>query len=186
MVQQIIELIEEELPVLQTSLVLTGDVKAGLVLVDVVNGLLEIWYIRLAPRQPDKQISEMVDESVRLARAFCDRKWPVFASLDSHHPDIPEPPYPPHCIAGTDEGKLVPALQWLESEANVTLRRKDCIDGFLGSVEKDGSNVFISWVQSNQIKAEICHYIGLYIAKGRGAKVVFEVAFNAKDLGDVS
>lgn len=46
MVQQIIELIEEELPVLQTSLVLTGDVKAGLILVDVVNGLLEIWYIR--------------------------------------------------------------------------------------------------------------------------------------------
>ncbi|XP_021803360.1 nicotinamidase 1-like, partial [Prunus avium] len=106
-----------------------------------------------APRQPDKQISEMVDESVRLARAFCDRKWPVFASLDSHHPDIPEPPYPPHCIAGTDEGKIVPALQWLENEANVTLRRKDCIDGFLGSAEKDGSNVFINWVQSNQIKA---------------------------------
>lgn len=61
-----------------------------------------------APVRPDKQISGMVDESVRLARVFCEKKWPVFAFLDSHHPDIPEPPYPPHCIAGTDESKLVP------------------------------------------------------------------------------
>ncbi|XP_034219040.1 nicotinamidase 1-like [Prunus dulcis] len=245
MVQQIIELIEEELPVLQMSLVLTGDVKAGLVLVDIVNGFCTVSAGNLAPRQHDKQISEMVDESVRLARAFCDRKWPVFASLDSHHLDIHEPPHPPHRIARTDEAKLVPALQWLENETNVTLKRKDCIDGFLGSIEKDGSNVFINWVQSNQIKAilfvgictdicvldfvcttlfarnrgflvpledvivysqgcatfdipantykdvvahpqEFCHYIGLYIAEGRGAKVVSEVAFDAKDLGNVS
>lgn len=42
MVQQIIELIEEELPVLQTSLVLIGDVKASLVLIDVVNGFCTV------------------------------------------------------------------------------------------------------------------------------------------------
>lgn len=41
---------------------------------------------------------------------------------------------------------------WLENEPNATLRRKDCIDGFIGSYEKDGSNVFIDWVKSNQIK----------------------------------
>lgn len=50
----------------------------------------------------------MVDESVRLARVFCEHKWPVFAFIDSHHPDILEHPYPPHCIAGTDESRLVP------------------------------------------------------------------------------
>lgn len=44
------------------------------------------------------------------------------------------------------------ALQWLENESNVTLRRKDCIDGFLGSLEKDGSNVFVDWVKNNQIE----------------------------------
>lgn len=54
------------------------------------------------------QISGMVDESVTLAREFCEKKWPVYAFLDSHHPDVPEPPYPPHCIAGTDESELVP------------------------------------------------------------------------------
>lgn len=144
----------------------------------------------------------MVDESVRLARVFSEKKWPIFAFLDSHHPDIPEPPYPPHCIVGTDEARLVPgtwfafdffflfanrssffaentcitvewfrgfllffcfflwfaALQWLENEPYATLRCKDCIDGFLGSIEKDGSNVFIDWVKSNQIeKVSISH-----------------------------
>lgn len=35
------------------------------------------------------------------------------------------------------------ALRWLENEPNVTIRRKDCCDGFLASIEPDGSNVFI-------------------------------------------
>ena len=61
-----------------------------------------------APKQHNEQISQMVEESARLARVFCEKKWPIFAFRDSHHPDIPEPPYPPHCIAGTDESKLVP------------------------------------------------------------------------------
>ena len=50
---------------------------------------------------------------MRLARVFCDKKWPVFAFLDSHHPDIPEHPYPPHCIVGTDESNLVPGTLFL-------------------------------------------------------------------------
>ncbi|XP_062144181.1 nicotinamidase 1 [Alnus glutinosa] len=235
------DLLKDELPVVQESLVLSGDVKIGLVLIDVVNGFCTVGAGNLAPRQHDKQISGMVDETVRLAREFCEKNWPVFAFLDSHHPDIPEHPYPPHCIAGTDEAKLVPALQWLENEPSATLRCKDCIDGFVGSIEKDGSNVFIDWVKNNQIKKilvagictdvcvldfvssalsarnrgflppledvivysqgcatfdlpihiartlkdavahpqELMHHIGLYIAKGRGAKVVSEVTFGA-------
>lgn len=152
MVSSTIELLKEELPVNQESLVLSEDVKTGLVLVDIVNGFCTVGSGNLAPTQPDEQISGMVDESVKLARVFCEKKWPIFAFLDSHHPDIPEPPYPPHCIAGTHESKLVPALQWLENEPNATLRCKDCIDGFLGSIEKDGSNLFIDWVRNNQIK----------------------------------
>ncbi|KAK4585109.1 hypothetical protein RGQ29_022680 [Quercus rubra] len=152
MASSTIELLKEELPVNQESLVLSEDVKTGLVLVDIVNGFCTVGSGNLAPTQPDEQISGMVDESVKLARVFCEKKWPIFAFLDSHHPDIPEPPYPPHCIAGTNESKLVPALEWLENEPNATLRCKDCIDGFLGSIEKDGSNLFIDWVRNNQIK----------------------------------
>ncbi|KAL4615891.1 hypothetical protein ACB092_07G159500 [Castanea dentata] len=241
MVSPTIELLKEELPVNQESLVLSEDVKTGLVLVDIVNGFCTVGSGNLAPTQPDEQISGMVGESVKLARVFCEKKWPIFAFLDSHHPDIPEPPYPPHCIAGTNESKLVPALQWLENEPNATLRCKDCIDGFLGSIEKDGSNLFVDWVRNNQIKKilvvgictdvcvldfvcstlsarnrgflvpledvivysngcatfdlpihvaktmkdaiahpqELMHHIGLYMAKGRGAKVVSEVSFGA-------
>ncbi|TYI56792.1 hypothetical protein E1A91_D11G236500v1 [Gossypium mustelinum] len=241
MVAATIDLLKKELPVEEGSLVLSKDVKTGLVLVDVVNGFCSVGAGNLAPVKPDKQISYMVKESARLAKLFCGEKWPVFAFLDSHHPDIPEPPYPPHCIAGTDEARLVPDLQWLENEANATLKCKDCIDGFLGSVEKDGSNVFVDWVKKNQIKAilvvgictDICvldfvcstlsarnrrmltpledvivysgacatfdlpvhvakdingalahpqdlmHHIGLYIAKGRGARLVSEVSFAA-------
>ncbi|XP_021680332.2 nicotinamidase 1 [Hevea brasiliensis] len=241
MASNTIDLLKQELPVEQDSLLLNGDVKTGLVLVDIVNGFCTVGAGNLAPKQPDKQISTMVEESVRLARAFCDKKWPVFAFLDSHHPDIPEHPYPPHCIAGTDEARLVPELQWLENEANVTLKCKDCIDGFLGCMEKDGSNVFVDWIKNNQIKVilvvgictdicvldfvcsalsarnrgflapledlivfsracatfdislhvaravkdaiahpqELMHHIGLYMAKGRGAKVVSEVFFSA-------
>ncbi|MBA0803303.1 hypothetical protein Gohar_013534 [Gossypium harknessii] len=241
MVSATIDLLKKELPVEEGSLVLSKDVKTGLVLVDVVNGFCSVGAGNLAPVKPDKQISFMVKESARLAKLFCGEKWPVFAFLDSHHPDIPEPPYPPHCIAGTDEARLVPDLQWLENEANATLKCKDCIDGFLGSVEKDGSNVFVDWVKKNQIKAilvvgictDICvldfvcstlsarnrrmltpledvivysgacatfdlpvhvakdingalahpqdlmHHIGLYIAKGRGARIVSEVSFAA-------
>lgn len=239
MVPSPVDLLREHLPVEQESVVLSGDVKTGLVLVDVVNGFCTVGAGNLAPRQPDKQIQEMVDESERVARVFCEKNWPVFAFLDSHHPDVPEHPYPPHCIIGTDEAKLVPALEWLENEPNATLRPKDCIDGFLGSMEKDGSNVFVDWVKSNQIQVilvvgictDICildfvcstmsarnrgllaplegvivysracatfdipvdvakedkdltahpqdlmHHVGLYIAKGRGAKVASEVSF---------
>ncbi|XP_054808151.1 nicotinamidase 1-like isoform X2 [Prosopis cineraria] len=181
----------------------------------------------------------MVDESVRLSRVFAEKKWPIFAFLDTHHRDIPEPPYPPHCIAGTEEAKLVPELLWLENEPNATVRCKDCVDGFLGSIEEDGRNVFIDWVKNHQIKQilvvgictdicvldfacsalsarnrrllsplddvivyshacatydipvhmarinndviahpqELLHHIGLYMARGRGAKIVSDVSF---------
>lgn len=236
---QAVELLKTEIPVEQEAIVLSGDVNTGLVLVDIVNGFCTVGSGNLAPQAPDKQISGMVDESVKIAREFCKRNWPVYALLDSHHPDIPEPPYPPHCIVGTDESTLVPDLQWLETEPNVTLRRKGCIDGFLGSMETDGSNVFVDWVKNNGIQTilvvgictdicvldfvcsalsarnrglveplkdvivysngcatfdlpvhvardikgalahpqELMHHVGLYMAKGRGAKVASHVSF---------
>lgn len=30
--------------------------------------------------------------------------------------------------------------------------RKDCINGFVGSMEKDGSNKFVDWVKEKQIE----------------------------------
>ncbi|KAG0492188.1 hypothetical protein HPP92_005586 [Vanilla planifolia] len=191
-----------------------------------------------APPLPNKQISTMVEEASRLAKAFCVRNWPVFAFLDTHYPDKPEPPYPPHCIIGSGEENFVPALEWLEKDPNVTMKRKDCIDGFLCSEESDGSNIFSNWVKANDIKVvlvlgictdicvldftcsllsarnigrvypledvvvysdgcatydlpvhvaknnkgalahpqELLHHMGLYMAKGRGARIVSNVS----------
>lgn len=136
----------------QQPLTLSADIKTGLVLVDVINGFCTVGAGNLAPKEPDERIAEMVKESVRLSKAFSEKKWPILAFLDTHHPDKPEAPYPPHCFIGSQEAKLVPDLLWLENDPNATLRPKECIDGFLGSVEKDGSNVFIDWVKNNKIK----------------------------------
>jgi len=162
----------------------------------------------------------------------------VFAFLDTHYPDKLEPPYPPHCIIGSGEENLVPVLQWLEKDPCVTIKRKGCIDGFLASMKKDGSNTFSDWVKNNEIKVvlvvgictDICvldfvcstlsarniglvtpledvvvytrgcatydlpvhdakniagalahpqdllHHIGLYMAKGRGARIAHTVS----------
>lgn len=155
MVSHTIELLKNEIPLEQESVVLAEDTVNGLVLVDIINGFCTVGAGNLAPRESNKQISEMISESARLARLFCEKKLPVMAFLDSHLPNKPEEPYPPHCIAGTDESNLVPALRWLENETNVTIRRKDCFDGYVGSMEEDGSNVFVDWVKKNKIKTVV-------------------------------
>ncbi|KAK2983171.1 hypothetical protein RJ640_018516 [Escallonia rubra] len=247
---RLVDLLKKEIPLEEEPVVIAEHVKTGLVLVDIINGFctpgsgsLVMTTQILAPREPNRQISEMIGESERLARLFCDKKWPVLAFLDSHRPDQLEHPYPPHCLAGTDESNLVPALRWLEREPNFTMRRKDCYDGFIGSIEEDGSNVFVNWVKTNKIKVllvlgictdicvldfvcstlsarnrgflspledvvvysrgcatfdfpvsiardtkdaiahpqagslqELMHHVGLYMAKGRGAKIAKEVS----------
>ncbi|XP_055816082.1 nicotinamidase 1-like [Solanum dulcamara] len=240
MVIKTVELLKNEIPIEEESVVITEDIKAGLVLVDIINGFCTVGAGNLAPREPNRQISEMIDESSRLARVFCDKKLPVLAFLDSHHPDKLEYPYPSHCINGTDESNLVPALRWVEKEPNVTIRRKDCYDGYIGSFQEDGSNVFVDWVKNNKIQLllvvgvctdicvldflcstlsaknrgflnpledvvvysqgcatfdfpasmarhtkdisphpqELMHHVGLYMAKGRGAKIAKQVSFN--------
>ncbi|MCD7447954.1 hypothetical protein HAX54_036773 [Datura stramonium] len=163
--------------------------------------ILHCWCWKSGTKRANRQMSEMIDESARLARVFCDKNLPVLAFLDSHHPEKLEHPYPSHCITGTDESNLVPgttstyllewgsqenlicasslprglnALRWVEKEANVTIRRKDCYDGYIGSFEEDGSNVFVDW--------EIMHHVGLYMAKGRGAKIATEISSTNHDI----
>ncbi|KAG9440694.1 hypothetical protein H6P81_020859 [Aristolochia fimbriata] len=149
----VVDQVKLELPLEEGEpLLLSQNLKAGLVLVDIINGFCSVGAGNLAPREPNKQISGMIEESARLARLFCEKKWPLLVFLDTHKANKPEPPYPPHCISGSGEDDLVPDLKWLEKEPNVTIRRKDCFDGFIGSMEKDGSNVFIDWVRNNEIK----------------------------------
>ena len=73
--------------------------------------------------------------------------------LDTHEPDIPEPPYPPHGIKGTGEEEMDPELTWLLEEPRVTMVRKDCINGFVGAIDRvTGANAFCQWVIANDIR----------------------------------
>jgi nicotinamidase-related amidase len=129
--------------------------KTGLIIVDEVNGFCTVGAGNLAPPAPNAQVERMVNETEKLARHYSAQGWPVLAFLDTHTPGKPEPPYPPHCEIGTGEENLVPALQFLETDPNATLIRKDCINGFIGAQRPDGTNQVLEWLKANDIEQVI-------------------------------
>jgi nicotinamidase-related amidase len=128
-----------------------GPRATGLVIVDEVNGFATVGAGSLAPPAPNAQVTRMVEETDRLANAFTGSARPILAFLDTHVPGKAEPPYPPHCEAGTGEENLVPALSWLEQDPNTTLVRKDCINGFVGAIAPDGRNRVVDWVNQHKL-----------------------------------
>ena len=149
----------------QMPIALTGfDPKAGstgLVIVDEVNGFCKVGGGNLAPPAPDEQIARMVERTDAVARRFVDARWPVLAFLDTHEPGKPEPPYPPHCELGTGEENLVDDLAWLAENPDVTLVRKDCINGFVGAMEPTfkahgaSHNKLVDWVVGHRLEAVV-------------------------------
>lgn len=133
-----------------------ADRATGLVVVDIVNGFATVGAGPLAPPQPDDQVARMVAESDRLARGFAERGQPILAFLDTHIPGKAEPPYPPHCEAGTGQENLVPQLEWLGDCPQATLIRKDCINGFVGAIDLEtGRNGVVDWVNGNKLQAVV-------------------------------
>lgn len=121
---------------------------AGLIIVDVVNGFATVGAGPLAPRQADAAIARAVAETDRLARRFAHAGRPIAVFLDTHQPGVPEPPYPPHCEAGSGEEELVERLRWLEGCALATLIRKDCINAFVGAHDHaSGENRIVAWLE---------------------------------------
>lgn len=148
---QLTQQVAAALPVAPARVELGGET-TGLVIVDEVNGFATVGAGNLAPPAENPQVSAMVSETDRLARAFTGQGWPILAFLDTHEPGKPEPPYPPHCEKGTGEEDLVPELAWLEQDANTTLVRKDCINGFVGAIRPDGSNAVVDWVKAGGLR----------------------------------
>lgn len=124
----------------------------GLVIVDEVVGFASVGGGNLAPRGENAQVSRMVRETATLARDFIAAQRPILAFLDTHEPGKPEPPFPPHCVEGTGEEKLVPELAWLAVEPLATLVRKDCINGFIGAMTPNG-NRLVDWVREHRLDA---------------------------------
>ncbi|MBE7637262.1 isochorismatase family protein [Sneathiella sp. P13V-1] len=151
-ISEITTALEGHMPLgFKTLNVLSDCRKAGLVIVDEINGFATVGAGNLAPPVPNDQVTTMVSETDRIARAFSANDLPVLAFLDTHEPGKAEPPYPPHCEAGTGEEELVPELEWLHEDENATLVRKDCINGFIGAFDKDGGNAVMQWVADNGI-----------------------------------
>ncbi len=131
-----------------------GNRPTGLIVVDIINGFCTVGFGPLVPTEPNEQIETMVAESNRLAQAFTAKGMPVLAFLDTHQPGKAEPPYPAHCEKGSGEEKLVPQLEWLETHPQATLIEKDCINGFIGSIDVEtGNNSLIQWVSKNKLEA---------------------------------
>jgi len=125
--------------------------RIGLVIVDEINGFATIGCGPLAPAGPNAQIDRMVGETDRLARLFQASGRPIAVFLDTHSTARPEPPYPPHCLEGSGHEDLVPALAWLAESPQTIFIRKDCINGFVGSIAADGSNRIVDWVNRHRL-----------------------------------
>lgn len=143
--------LREAMPIALEPLAI-GKPRTGLVIVDEVNGFATVGAGYLAPPVENPQVTQMVAETDRLARAFSAGGRPILAFLDTHVPGKAEPPYPPHCEAGTGQENLVPQLAWLENDKHATLVRKDCINGFVGSITPDGRNRVVDWTNANRLE----------------------------------
>jgi len=137
-------MLSELLPV-ETAEVPLGDAPVGLVIVDA-----GVAFTREGNLADPEHMVPMVRTISELARRLQDRAH-MLCFLDTHHADIPEPPYPPHGIIGTGEENIDPELEWLLPQATVI--RKDCINGFVGAIDRDtGENAFTAWVKERRIR----------------------------------
>jgi len=112
-----------------------GNSSAVLIIVDAVRGFTQ--HGALADR---KSMAPMVAHICRLSKAFLSRysrgDGRIVILRDCHRSDVPEPPYPPHCVKGTGEEDLDPDLGWLWGKrrgGRVSSIDKDCINGFVGA-----------------------------------------------------
>lgn len=135
--------LEHELPVYKKEVEAAPN-STGIIVVDPVVGFCD----RGAMADP-KRMQPMVTEIDNLLKAFPDIKVLIF--LDTH--DKPEPPYPDHCMIGSGEEDITPALEWVtrQRRGRTTIVRKDCINAFIGSI-KDGENLLSNWIAENNLQ----------------------------------
>ncbi len=130
----------------------------GLVIVDPVCGFTRAGNLA-DPEHMVPMVARIAAEYRQLKEELGERLH-VLIFMDEHDADIPEPPYPPHCVEGTGEEEIDPDLAFLLNEpTNVTVIRKDCINGFVGvtnipsssASDSECSNRFVDWVLAGEI-----------------------------------
>ncbi|MFP5513937.1 MAG: isochorismatase family protein [Alphaproteobacteria bacterium] len=147
-----LEAVAAVLPVRRTTVALAGK-RVGKLDVDPVKGFAAIGGGNLAPPAANAQVTRMIAEIDRTDRLFIEAGYPIAVFLDTHEPSKPEYPYPPHCEAGTGEEDLVDELVWLNRAPGVTLMRKDCINGVIGTTDlATGRNRLFDWIADNGVE----------------------------------
>jgi len=128
---------------------------SGMLIIDEVNGFCTVGAGNLAPLKKNYQVENMVKETNKLAKIFNEKSLPIALFLDTHEDDRPEHPYPPHCIKGTGEEKIINELEWL-MESSALKINKDCINGFIGAINlENNENIFIKWIKDYEIESLI-------------------------------
>ncbi len=149
--------LQQALPVAPQAPALPPGGAVGLVVVDAVQG-----FTRQGNLADAASMAPMVQAIGALARDLSARLGERLHTLilrDAHPPDIPEPPYPPHCVLGTGEEQLDPELTWLASQPRTVLLDKDCINGLVGGLRPEGEglwrSVLTDWVADTDLRALI-------------------------------
>ena len=137
--------LEEKLPI-ELKTVNLGDGPVGLVIVDAGVGFTREG--NLADPTHMIPMVQRIGATWKALDQAIGTRLHTLCFLDTHEPDIPEPPYPPHCIKGTGEELMDPDLRWLLDAPQVSVVRKDCINGFVGAIDREtGRNAFCEWVK---------------------------------------
>jgi nicotinamidase-related amidase len=143
--------LQTTLPVTLSPVALRPGVGVGLIVVDAGVAFTR----EGALSDPTHMIPmvERIDALIRRLQAALGPRLQILCFLDTHHADIPEPPYPTHGVIGTGEELMDPLLAWLEAAPGVLIVKKDCINGFVGAIDRaTGENALCAWVKRHGLQ----------------------------------
>ena len=128
---------------IMTEYCIDFDDHAALGIVDMVNGFCKPGCGPLAPPAPDPIMATTIGQVSGLATRFRNQGSRIIVWRDWHKADFSEQPFPPHCIEDTEEAELVEQLVWLESAADLIIK-KPCINGWVGAEESAGGSCLLN------------------------------------------
>lgn len=94
--------------------------KKALVVIDMVNGFINEGALA------DKNMRRIIEENVRLVREFLEEEQYVIFIKDTHEINSAEfKSFPPHCLRGTNEARLIEELEIFEGKKNTIAIEKN-------------------------------------------------------------
>lgn len=94
--------------------------KKALVVIDMVNGFINEGALA------DKNMRRIINENVRLVRKFLEKEQYVIFIKDTHEINSAEfKSFPPHCLKGTNEARLIKELEMFEGMKNTIAIEKN-------------------------------------------------------------